>query len=115
MKCGFPLLVVTVLCLGGFGLGAGHTPENQLETARKLRAQKQPQAALNLLEKLAKTRPEALDKAVRLEMAGARVQLAQQADLEQRPAILQKARDDLLPLVEDLKTADPDVIEEAAR
>jgi hypothetical protein len=108
------LIGLTVLLLAGFARGSGGTPEGQLEEARKLRAQKQPQAALALLEKLAKNRPEELDKAVRLELAGTRVQLAQQADLEQRPAILQRARDDLLPLLEDIKTSDPLAVMQAA-
>jgi hypothetical protein len=106
---------MTVLLLAGFARGSGGTPEGQLDEARKLRAQKQPQAALEVLEKLAKNRPEELDKAVRLELAGTRVQLAQQADLEQRPAILQRARDDLLPLLEDIKTSDPLAVMQAAR
>jgi hypothetical protein len=96
-----------------FAPGAGETPDAVLEQARKLRAQKQPQAALKLLERLADKAPTALKNVLALELARTRVQLALQQGLQLRTGLFLKARNDLAPLAGDgdglLETARIDV------
>jgi hypothetical protein len=105
------LTALTLLILPGFALAGG----SELENARKLRADKQPQAALDILEKLAKSQPKGADKTIQLELAITRLELARLSEPEQRPAILLQAANDLTPFLQDIKNADPQVVIQAAR
>src|SRR5438874_13571791 len=104
MRRGWPLFTLMLLLTAGFALRAGDTREQQLEQARKLRDGKQPEAALAILEKLAKDSPPALAGALAVELARTRAQLALRQEAEQRPAYLLKARAGLIALVADPKT-----------
>src|SRR5436309_1091504 len=115
MRRGLPLLTLTVLLAGGFAPGAEQQHQAQLEQARQLRNQKQPQDALAILQQLAKDPPESLVTVLPVELARTRVQLAMQQEIVQRPAYLLKARAELTALIKDPKTGDPAAILEAAR
>ena len=110
-----PVLTMMLLLAGGFALRAGDTPEARLEQARKLRDKREPQAALDILEQLAKNPPPSLAGALSLELAKTRAVLALQQEVERRPAYLLKARAELTAWVTDPKTADPAAVVEAAR
>src|SRR5262249_54085511 len=94
------LLALGFILPGTSTLRADEPPELQLEFARKLRAKKMSDLALQHLEKLRKNAPPALAFQLPLEIARSRVSLAREKEPDQRAALFGEARAELQAFVQ---------------